>query len=51
MTRSARILLDDILEAPELLKQYTADLSFEQFVGNVEKQDAVAQRIRDDLED
>lgn len=51
MTRSARVLLGDILEAAELLEQYTADLSFEQFVDNVEEQDAVARRIRDDLED
>lgn len=45
MTRSARILLSDILEATELLEQYTADISFDQFADNVEKQDAVARRI------
>jgi len=45
LTGSARILLDDILEATELLKQYTADISFQQFADNVEKQDAVARRI------
>lgn len=45
MTRSARILLGDILEAAELVQRYTADISFEDFEADVEKQDAVARRI------
>lgn len=42
MTRSARILLGDILEAAELVQGYTADISFEDFEADVEKQDAVS---------
>ncbi len=45
MTRSARILLGDILEAAELLERYTASLSRQEFAGNIEKQDAVARRL------
>ena len=45
MTRSARILLGDILEAAELLERYTAGISHQQFANNLEKQDAVARRI------
>ncbi len=45
MTRSARILLGDILEAAELLERYTAGLSRQEFAGNIEKQDAVARRL------
>ncbi len=45
MTRSARILLGDILEAAELLERYTAGLSRHEFAGNIEKQDAVARRL------
>jgi uncharacterized protein with HEPN domain len=45
MTRSARILLEDILEAAELIRRYTAEIVFEEFEGDVEKQDAVLRRI------
>jgi uncharacterized protein with HEPN domain len=45
MTRSTRLWLEDILEAAELLRQYTAGLSFEGFNDDVEKQDAVARRL------
>ena len=37
MTRSARILLGDILEAAELLERYTAGISHQQFADNLEK--------------
>ncbi len=40
MTRSARILLGDILEAAELLERYTAGLTRQEFAGNIAKQDA-----------
>ncbi len=45
MTRSARILLGDILEAAELLERYTAGLTRKEFADNIEKQDAVARRL------
>ena len=45
MTRTVEILLGDILEASELLDEYTRGLSYEQFCANTEKQDAVARRI------
>ena len=45
MTRVVRILLDDILEATELLSQYTAGLTLDDFVDNIEKQDSVIRRI------
>jgi len=45
VTRSARILLGDILEAAELLERYTVGISHQQFADNLEKQDAVARRI------
>ena len=45
MTRSARILLGDTLEAAELLERYTAGISRQKFADNLEKQDAVARRI------
>lgn len=45
MTRTARILLNDILEAARLIQRYTAGISFEQFEEDVEKQDAVLRRI------
>ncbi len=45
MTRSARILLGDILEATELLERYTVGVSRQEFAGNIEKQDAVARRL------
>jgi uncharacterized protein with HEPN domain len=45
MTRSARILLGDILDAAELIRRYTAGIGFEEFEGDTEKQDAVLRRI------
>ncbi len=45
MTRVVRILLDDILEATELLSQYTAGLTLDDFADNTEKQDSVIRRI------
>ena len=45
MTRSARIILGDILRAAELIQSYTRDITFEAFEQDVEKQDAVARRI------
>jgi len=45
MTRSARIVLGDILEAAKLVQGYTADISFEKFRDDVEKQDAVMRRL------
>ncbi len=45
MSRSAKSLLHDILQAAELLGQYTSGLSLEEFAENTEKQDAVARRI------
>ena len=45
MTRSPRLWLEDIVEAAELLGQYVAGLSFEEFEEDVEKQDAVARRL------
>ena len=45
MTRSAQILLGDILHAAELLERYTAGLTPKDFADNIEKQDAVARRL------
>jgi len=45
MSRSAKILLRDIVRAAELLEQYTSGLSLEEFTENQEKQDAVARRL------
>jgi uncharacterized protein with HEPN domain len=45
MTRSARILLGDILEAAKLIRRYTAGIEFGEFEGDTEKQDAVLRRI------
>jgi uncharacterized protein with HEPN domain len=45
MTRSARIILGDILRAARLVQQYMAGVSFEAFEDDTEKQDAVARRI------
>ena len=45
MTRSPRLWLEDIVEAADLLGQYVAGLSFEEFEEDVEKQDAVARRL------
>jgi uncharacterized protein with HEPN domain len=45
MTRSAGILLRDILQAADLLAQYISGLTLEEFTENTEKQDAVARRL------
>lgn len=45
MSRSAEILLGDILEAAGLLAKYTAGMTLEDFAENVEKQDSVARRL------
>jgi uncharacterized protein with HEPN domain len=45
MSRSAEILLRDILQAADLLAQYTSGLTLEEFTENTEKQDAVARRL------
>jgi uncharacterized protein with HEPN domain len=45
MSRSAEILLGDILEATDLLAKYTAGVTLEDFAKNVEKQDSVARRL------
>jgi uncharacterized protein with HEPN domain len=41
MSRAVDILLEEILEAIDLLQRYTDDLTYEAFAANVEKQDAV----------
>ena len=45
MSRSAETLLRDILQASDLLAQYTSGLTLEEFTENTEKQDAVARRL------
>jgi len=45
VTRSARIILGDILRAARLVERYTAGVTFEAFEQDTEKQDAVARRI------
>ncbi len=45
MTRSTRILLGDILEAAKLTQRYTSQISIEDFLQDIEKQDAVLRRI------
>ena len=45
MSRSAEILLGDILEAAYLLAKYTAGLTLKDFAENIEKQDSVARRL------
>lgn len=45
MSRTIEILLGEILEAIELLQRYTEGLSYEDFEGNVEKQDSVIRRL------
>ena len=45
MTRAVPLLLGELLEATELVARYTADLTFEDFAANVEKQDAVVRRL------
>lgn len=45
MSRGVRILLEEILEAIELLQRYTAGLTLESFTKDVEKQDSVTRRL------
>lgn len=45
MNRSPRLFLEDILEACELLHEYTEGLDFTEFSRDREKQDAVARRL------
>ena len=45
MTRSASIVLGDILEAAELLQRYTSGLTYDAFALDIEKQDAVCRRL------
>ena len=45
MSRSAKILLGDILEAAGLLAKYTSGLTLDDFAENIEKQDSVARRL------
>lgn len=45
MTRGVDILLGEILEAIDLLRQYTDGLVYEGFESNVEKQDSVVRRL------
>ena len=45
MSRSAKILLGEILDAAELLGKYTKGLTREDFAKNIEKQDSVARRL------
>jgi uncharacterized protein with HEPN domain len=45
MSRAIDILLGEILEAIELLQRYTEGLSYEDFEGDVEKQDSVIRRL------
>ena len=45
MSRSAKILLGDILEAAGLLAKYTSGLTLDEFAENIEKQDSVARRL------
>ena len=44
MSRGIDILLDEILEAIDLLRQYTMGLDYSEFAANVEKQDSVIRR-------
>jgi uncharacterized protein with HEPN domain len=45
MSRAVDILLEEILEAIDLLQRYTDGLTYEAFAANVEKQDAVIRRL------
>ena len=45
MTRAVPLLLGELLEATDLVAQYTAGLTFDDFAANVEKQDAVVRRL------
>jgi uncharacterized protein with HEPN domain len=43
--RSVIVLLQDIIDAVHLVQRYIAGVSFESFVGDIEKQDAVIRRL------
>jgi len=45
MSRGVKILLEEILEAIDLLQRYTAGLTLESFAKDVEKQDSVTRRL------
>lgn len=45
MSRSVQILLEEILEAINLLRRYTAGLTYEAFAEDIEKQDSVTRRL------
>ena len=45
MTRAVPLLLGELLEATNLVARYTAELTFQDFAANVEKQDAVVRRL------
>jgi len=45
VSRSAALLLREILEAGALLERYTEGLTFEDFADDTEKQDAVIRRL------
>jgi hypothetical protein len=45
MRRSVAILLGDIAEAAELIQRYVAGVTFDSFVEDPEKQDAVLRRL------
>jgi uncharacterized protein with HEPN domain len=45
MRRSVAILLGDIAEAAELIQRYVAGVTFDSFVADPEKQDAVMRRL------
>jgi uncharacterized protein with HEPN domain len=45
MSRAVDILLEEILEAIDLLQRYTDGLTYEAFASDVEKQDAVIRRL------
>lgn len=45
MSRTVRILLEEILESAQRILAYTSGLTFDQFEADVEKQDAVIRRI------
>ena len=45
MTRSSRILLEDILESIQLIQKYMKGVGEEEFVQDPEKQDAIVRRL------
>ncbi len=45
MTRSVLIVLEDMLESADQLRQYTADITFNEFAKNCMIQDAVVRRL------